>query len=148
MNRFAVILALVLPMPLVAGCGSKGPLRVPVKGTVTLDGTPLAAAVVKYVPISQVAGNGGHGRTGSKGYYKVVTYQGKKGLPPGDYLVTIEKRVMPDGSDYPFHADQWPDVSVTRQILPAKYASPRNSVLKPTVTKSTAKYDFPLESGG
>ena len=146
MNRLAVAIALLLPIAMAAGCGSKGPLRVPVRGTVTLDGKPLSAAVVQYFPLGRVAGSGGGGRTGSKGRYQIVSPQGKKGLPPGDYLVTIEKRVMPDGSDYPFDADEWPDPSVTRQILPAKYASPRNSVLKPTVTESGANYDFPLKS--
>ena len=146
MNRLTVAIALLLPIAMAAGCGSKGPLRVSVRGTVTLDGKPLSAAVVQYFPISQVAGNGGHGRTDSNGRYQIVTPQGKKGLPPGDYLVPIEKRVMPDGSDYPCDADQWPDPSVTRQILPAQYASRQKAALKPTVTESAAKYDFPLKS--
>lgn len=146
MNRLAVVIALLLPIAMAAGCGSKGLLRVPVRGTVTLDGKPLSAAVVQYFPINQVAGSGGSGRTGSKGHYQIVTPQGKKGLPPGDYLVTIEKRVMPDGSDYPFDADEWPDLSVTREILPTQYASRQKSALKPTVTESAAKYDFPLKS--
>jgi len=142
-------LTLVLLVPLAVGCGdAKGPLRVPVVGTVTLDGNPLSAAVVKYLPISRVAGNGGYGRTGSSGRYEVATWQGKEGLPPGDYLVTIEKQVMPDGSDFPYDSNDWPAKSETHQILPAKYAAPKDSVLKATVTEASAKYSFALESGG
>ena len=141
-------LTLVLLVPLAVGCGGpKGPLRVPVVGAVTLDGAPLAAAVVQFFPISKVAGSGGHGRTGSSGYYEITTWQGKEGLPPGDYLVTIEKRVMPDGSDFPFDSNDWPAKSETRQILPAEYANPQDSVLKATVTEESVEYDFALESG-
>lgn len=147
MFRLQHALTLGLLLPPAAGCGgAKGPLRVPVVGTVMLDDAPLSAAVVEFFPVSQVAGNGGHGRTGSSGRYEVATWQGKKGLPPGDYRVTIEKRVMPDGSDFPFDSDDWPDKSVTRQILPAKYAARQNSVLKVTVTEESADCDFALES--
>ncbi|MCH2115708.1 MAG: carboxypeptidase-like regulatory domain-containing protein [Pirellulales bacterium] len=147
MFRLQHTLTLVLLLLPAAGCGdAKGPLRVPVVGTVTLDGAPLSAAVLEFFPLSQVAGNGGHGRTGSSGRYEVATWQGKEGLPPGDYLVTIEKRVMPDGSDFPFDSDDWPDKSVTRQILPAKYAAAKKSELKVTVAEDKPVYDLILES--
>ena len=145
--RFTLVFVFLIPQ--VLGCGGpKGPLRVPVEGTVTIDGAPLTAAVVEYIPISQVAGNGGHGRTDSSGWYEVTTWQGKEGLPPGDYKVVIEKRVMPDGSDFPFHADEWPRKDETRQILPGRFAGRKESELKATVTEEEAEYNFALDGSG
>lgn len=50
MVRLPRIASLVLLLGLLAllGCGSKGPKRSPVSGTVTLDGKPLAKGVVYF----------------------------------------------------------------------------------------------------
>ena len=146
MFRYACTFAVVLLLLHTSGCGSKGPLRVPVTGTVTLDGSELNAAVLEFIPTGRVAGSGGTGRTGRDGRYEITTWQGKEGLPPGEYRVMIEKRVMPDGSDFPFDGDQWPDAQGLRQVLPKKYASRKDTVLKTTVTEEEAQYDFALNS--
>jgi predicted small lipoprotein YifL len=39
---------LAMGVVFVAGCGQKGPLLVPVSGLVTLDGEPLASAIVAF----------------------------------------------------------------------------------------------------
>ncbi len=50
-----VVLAAVL-LPVAAGCGASGPPRAAVKGRVTLDGQPLAAGAIHFVPVGQTKG--------------------------------------------------------------------------------------------
>jgi hypothetical protein len=74
----------------VVGCGdSSGVGRTfPVKGAVTLDGNPISAGVVQFLP----EGGSGSGHSPmamiKDGTYELTT-NGKPGAPPGDYKVTV-----------------------------------------------------------
>ncbi|WP_406698259.1 carboxypeptidase-like regulatory domain-containing protein [Singulisphaera sp. Ch08] len=62
---------------------------VPVKGTVTLDGKPMANAMISFIP--EVANNpstAGGDTTGPDGNY-LAQYRNRTGLAPGKYKVTI-----------------------------------------------------------
>jgi len=62
---------------------------VPVKGTVTLNGKPMANAVVSFVPEpGNKTGTAGGDTTGPEGNY-MARYRGRSGLAPGKYKVTI-----------------------------------------------------------
>lgn len=74
--------ALLLPGGL--GCG-QGP--VPVSGKVTLDGEPVAAATLAFVPA--VAGRPAFAVTETDGSYQVTTQNPGDGAWPGEYTVTI-----------------------------------------------------------
>ena len=43
-------------MVFAAGCGSHGPVRVPIRGEVTVDGTRLKAGVIRFMPAGQTTG--------------------------------------------------------------------------------------------
>lgn len=62
---------------------------VPVKGTITLDGKPMANAMVSFIP---EAGDGpstaGGDTTGPDGNY-MAQYRNRTGLAPGKYKVTV-----------------------------------------------------------
>jgi hypothetical protein len=75
-------IALVL-VAVVAGCGQNG--RLPVRGTVTLDGAPLTQGVISFQPAATTAGHSS-GSSISHGSYAIAS---ARGLLPGKYLVTI-----------------------------------------------------------
>ena len=132
-----VLLVLVLP-----GCAPsgipEGPAPVPVEGTVTLDGQPLAGASLMF-------GQSAFGETDANGHYELSAAGGKKGCPPGEYQVVIEKWVMPDGSPYK-SADMSPMDAGAKQELPAKYTNMETTELKATVPAEGGTFPFELTS--
>ena len=71
-------------MSMVVGCGG-GSQRGPVSGTVTLDGQPLEHGVISFRPIKGNA-SPGSGSVVTDGNFEIPA---DKGLPPGEYKVTI-----------------------------------------------------------
>ncbi|SIO36213.1 hypothetical protein SAMN05444166_4100 [Singulisphaera sp. GP187] len=74
------------------GCGSDPDSAiklVPVKGTVTLDGKPMANAMISFIPeAGNDASTAGGDTTGPDGNY-LAQYRNRNGLAPGKYKVTI-----------------------------------------------------------
>lgn len=114
-----------------AGCGGDSDGLVPTKGTVTVDGAPATQTTVAFIPIETTGGNGGTALTDSSGQFEILTPQGKKGLLPGKYKVTISRRLNPDGS--------LPDVNVppmessATESLPARFTERDRTELRATV---------------
>ena len=78
-----------------AGCNRSGEL--PVRGAVTLDGTPLESGSISFRPVDPSKSKGS-GATIRDGRYEIPA---SHGLPPGKYLVTISAykltgRMLPD----------------------------------------------------
>jgi hypothetical protein len=82
---------LVLGLVFVSGCGSE--TLAPVSGTVTLNGKPLAGAIVSYTPIVERKGIeaplGSSGKTNEKGEYTLETNAGRKGALVAKHKVSI-----------------------------------------------------------
>jgi hypothetical protein len=96
MNRSPAFAALATAC--LVGCGGSDDAVVPVSGTVTLEGKPLAGAQISFSPESRNArGTPGTDITGSSGYYRVMTPKGRAGLAPGKYKVVISKTEVPAG---------------------------------------------------
>jgi hypothetical protein len=73
-----------------AGCGGGGaPAPVPVKGTVTLDGKPLADATVQFVA-QDAGGRDATGTTNAEGAFALSTVKPGDGALPGKYKVVIQ----------------------------------------------------------
>lgn len=98
-----MLLAKKIIVPLLAltvltsfGCGSGKIKTIPVTGTITLDGSPLADAMVAFVPDSETEGTQASGRTDSSGKYtiKPVTAEADPGTTAGKYKVTVRKTEM------------------------------------------------------
>jgi hypothetical protein len=91
---------------LAAGCGggTKLPPLVPVTGTVTVDGQPVAGAQVGLWPQWQGAPPMQcFGTTDASGNFKVLT-DGKEGAPVGQYKVTVTPgpgMMVPQGNPDP-----------------------------------------------
>lgn len=86
--RRAVIYSLVLLTGLVSGCGtSSTPELAPVRGTVTLDGQPLAGATVIFEPTD--GGRSSHGQTDAEGKYRLNYIRDIQGAKVGSHYVSI-----------------------------------------------------------
>jgi hypothetical protein len=115
--RIAAVLALPV---LLAGCSGSGPAIVPVSGTVTLDGVPVAEANVMFAPVA--GGRPAEGRTDAAGKFSLSTEKPNDGAMEGDYEVTVTgvrtvgAVANPDGTSG--------DISQVREewFLPQKYA--------------------------
>lgn len=128
------------------GCGDKGDTDglVPVAGTILVDDQPAANAAVAFFPTGDTKGNGGIGATDANGRYEITTPQGKKGLVPGKYKVTVSRRLNADGS--------LPDPNIppieSRAIetLPTKYHDKEKTELNVTIAADDKKaFDFDLK---
>ncbi|MBW3539735.1 MAG: hypothetical protein KY476_05645 [Planctomycetes bacterium] len=80
--RYVRIWLLLLPMATAIGCGGSEDVLVPVSGTVTLNGKPLAGAEVHFV----TAKFEGYGKTNTEGHYELVN-----GAAPGPNKVYFKK---------------------------------------------------------
>jgi hypothetical protein len=141
-RRFAPFALLLL-----AGCNSTDPSLVPVSGTVTLDGRPLANATVTFIPKDGTPGFGGVGKTDAAGKYKLKgSRDDANGIPPGEYRVVISKRLMPDGSEVPAEDHTPPMNSPARESVPPAFSSMAATTLGAGVKPGGPPADFDLKS--
>ena len=127
---------------LLTGCGSSAPMA-PVRGTVTLDGEPLAitpprgSGTVTFVPTSADQPYA-YGDIGQDGTFMMKTPDVGDGAVLGSYRVMISAGEM--DSD---------DIEANMVILtPRKYGSDATSGLTADVKEGENVIDFALESGG
>ncbi len=107
-----------------AGCGSGDGLdRVPILGTVTLGGEPLAGAVLSFMPAPGTLGEGAIGIADDAGQFEVISSrESDRGIPAGEYTVRVSRRVMPDGTPLPPDMPE-ADFPNSRESVPFPYSS-------------------------
>lgn len=87
------------------GCGKKQAPMAPVSGKVTVNGQPLTAGNVSFIPDVKIGDSAkgqedtapsglSGGTVGSDGTYKITT-AGKNGAPLGKYKVTVNPSMVP-----------------------------------------------------
>ena len=133
--RWLVFLVLLLP---IGGCGESGPELAPVTGTVTLDDKPLFGVVARFHAAPETQGNGGYGVADAAGRFTAKTLQGRPGLYPGDYTVTLEY----------IDVFMTPETEAARVKIPAGYANSDGTPWKVTVVRPRAEFDLRASSGG
>jgi hypothetical protein len=134
---------------------------VPVTGTVTLDGQPVAGANVSFSPTSG-GGKAAVGTTDASGKFTLTTMKSGDGAVPGAYLVTITKSATaqapafqdPRSSGGKLTPEQMQAMqeamkggtgkTQTSSEIPAKYANRDTSGFSATITKGEAN-DFTFE---
>jgi len=81
------------------GCGSGSEKLATVAGKVTVDGAPVTAGQVSYIPLAENKTKTGMsaGTISSSGEYKIFT-SGKEGAPIGKYKVIVTPSMVPSGS--------------------------------------------------
>ena len=133
------------------GCGESGPPLGQVSGTVTMDGQPLANALVTFTP--EAGGRGSTGKTDASGKYELA-FVDSKGALIGAHKVSVTTikeaaAAVEMSSDSPEYANQGSsadyDSAKTEEPIPAKYNT--KTELTFDVKAGSNTYDIPLESG-
>lgn len=143
--RRATELSLLAVLLAGAGCGGGTDGLAPVAGTVTVDGAPGDGAAVAFVPKDGTPGNGGTAVADKTGRYEITTPQGKKGLPPGQYKVTISLRRNADGTTPDPNVP--PIESRASEWLPAKFSDRDKTELTATVAAEAKPHDYTVLTG-
>lgn len=131
--RFALVFTLVLP--LFAGCGN-GMGIVPVEGTITLDGQPLAGAEVIFRPAD---GRPSLGVTDANGKYTLQYDSDMKGALTGKHKVSIST----SGEAAQSGSEDGPSGAKVERV-PLQYN--KQTTLEVDVTSGGGPLDFKLES--
>ena len=141
------------------GCGDGGPSVSLVTGKVTLDGKPLADAVINLSPVAGGTGKAAVGTSDAQGIFTVTDATSKKigsGAVVGEYQVGV-LWYQPDANDTSkstgSSAEAMPKdnaaatkTSGPKSELPAAYQNPSTSGLKLTVKSGTNTLDLALDS--
>jgi hypothetical protein len=134
--RERVLLGAALVLAL--GCGSRK--FAPVSGTVTLDGRPLANAIVTFMPVVEQgsidAGESSTGKTNDKGEFTLKSTTGKNGARVGKHKVSISMQATKVG--------QSEERTRTVELLPKRY-NEQTELTYDVPAGGTDKADFPLK---
>jgi hypothetical protein len=163
---FAVLAAVLLFAG--PGCGGGRPKIYKVTGKVTLDGQPLAGAVVQFMPADPATGlEMASGTSGGDGVYNLTTYSTNDGAMEGDYKVLVTRRVKSEDTPagggpmdpkamQDMFANRTKDSFQGKNKPPAKketeihkdYSNFESTPLKARVTSGANAFDFPLKKAG
>jgi hypothetical protein len=127
------------------GCGSGGKFA-PVSGRVTLDGQPLAGAVVSFQPIApegqSEAAPGSSGKTNERGEYTLKGVNGKDGAWVGKHTVriTLVQEQVGSSDERPPRGG-WPQ----KDKVPSRYNNESKETFE-VPAGGTGKADFALTS--
>lgn len=132
-----------------AGCGGTGPQLpdpVPVDGSVTMDGKPLPAAIITFIPAENATeGQGANAVTDDGGEFELITAIGRRtrtGAIPGKYKVVISRLIGPNGSPVVLDSGEAPANVGARESLPARYSDFTLTELKAHVTDDGGSFKF------
>lgn len=125
--------------------GGEGGERVdvyPVKGKVTISGSPLPGATVMFSPVDPKTGRVATARTNDAGEYELTTYEANDGAAQGDYIVLVTKSDAGGGGAETSHEQYSPTANMhaggkkaadSGSTLPKKYSAKETSDLRATV---------------
>lgn len=130
--RDGILAVTLVVLNLLAGCGGadSGPATVPVAGTVTYQGKPVADATITLEPADPNAGVPTcQTFTDADGRFEMVTLlpggKSKAGMVPGQYRATVTKPDLQTAAS---------TLAKPKNLLPDKYASSTSSGLQATIT--------------
>ncbi len=152
-------LLLLLVVSLVLGCEvvepdppkPQGPMLYPVRGRVTVDGKPLAKAIVAFLPEFSDGGTHSVAETKPDGTYELA-YMGRPGVGRGGYRVVVSYIVGPNGkvadlkAHSPVDTAMAPELNKGKELLPPRYSDFSKTELGATVLPAGPfTFDFNLE---
>lgn len=146
LSRFIALAC--IPLCIATGCGSAPRADyhkldlVEISGTVTLDGEPLAGALVTFEEPDQTFS---YGRTDAAGRYQLMLNSEKSGVLRGEKLVRIRTATAAtEGEEDEEDPDAKPVADADRERVPGCYN--RHSQLQVMVREDDASFDFDLTS--
>lgn len=152
MTNYRVSFALCLLLVAGLGCSQRGPRVEYVEGIVTLDGAPVAEALVRYVPVA-ADGVSANGFTDASGKYTLTAGIGEKigqGAVAGEYKVLVNKYETSHSEDTGPKKDiggGMPSTQIhSKNHLPEKYDSIGTSGLTATVNAGKNVINLTLKS--
>jgi hypothetical protein len=128
-NRLLLAVALCL---FVTGCGDARPKRVPVSGTVMIDGAPLTHGSIMFV---MSGSRPAAGRIDDHGHFTLTCYEHGDGAVVGKHRVKVTAMEPIDERSNRWHA-------------PKKYADERTSGIEVEITKPVDDLKFELSWDG
>ena len=124
-----------------AGCSSNEPKIVPVSGTVTRNGQPVANITIHFEPEK---GRPSWGRSDDNGHYTLNYERGRDGAVAGTHKVFVEFR--PSGPDEESQmAEGKLKVPQDRRAILDKYGKRDSPAITLEVTPKTTTYDLKLD---
>ena len=87
MSDLRPTIAALLSLLLLGGCGGSSKTA-PVAGTIAVNKKPQANLLIQFHPVGGSTG-GGSGTSTEGGKFEILGADGKPGLLPGDYIVTV-----------------------------------------------------------
>ena len=141
MKKNAYVLLLLVLCCVVFGCGKKAKLSglYPIKGKLTLNGSPVEGALVTLVPQNFTGdARAASGETDADGAFKIQTMDPGDGAFPGEYNITVTKKEvigkMPTAEELDAARDAGQRIIInSKNIFPVKYEKTGTSGLKVTV---------------
>ena len=131
MNR-CLALASILTVTLALGCGDG---RIPISGTVTVQGEPVEEGAISFIPVS---GEGAvEGAAITQGSYSTLLTKGEKSVQINGRKKVGEKVYDPTMKDSPV-------LPVMEEVVPKKYN--RDSPLKATISEEKDDLNFDLDA--
>lgn len=127
---------------------SDGPPRVPVIGTVRLDGQPLSGAVVVFLPVDEL-GKVAQSDTDEDGKYALRFAGFPGGTTPGKYRVgisyLISRKGEPIGVSGRGSLPPNPEVAHAKELVAPRYSDLGRTELTAVVSPEGGTFDFDLK---
>lgn len=143
MKLYPSLALVALAFAALTGCGGPG-TPVPVSGTITVKKKPEANLLIQFSSTAAIGGKtyAGSATSAEGGKFEIVGADGKPGLPPGDYFVTVVDRNLEVEDDELGKGKRVPSSRVEK-----KYMAPdeKTNPLKMKVEAGKATYDLILD---
>lgn len=145
------ILAAMLVLPMIFGCGPSRPETAPVTGKVTFQGKPVPEGTIVFYPEK---GRSATGRIQPDGTYVLTAFEDGDGALTGKHVVTIEAMRFPERprpksleeeiamAKNPPRSN--PAANRPQWLIPKKYSKRAASGLTATVSSGENTIDFNL----
>jgi hypothetical protein len=132
------------------GCGSGGPVTIPIHGEATYNGQPMTDGIVVYIPQDSSIGRQASGRIQPDGTFELTTFTKADGVVLGEYDIVVYAYAPHPGE--PKTRAEHEAVAKAGGlkrgfVIPEKYVNPQTSGLQDTVNSDHSGFKK-LELGG